>query len=114
MRTIPQGAWDAITQTKTVGARATFRKSLPVFSFNGITNNLNLTSGTWIDSCVYGTGIGRVVNVGNYLYIQNIPNIHAAWPAWINTGHPLLPGSRPAIDDGYVYFQSSNTNVYRF
>src|SRR5262249_37535810 len=94
--------------------RATFRKTLPSFSVSAITNNLNLTDGTWVDACAYGTGILRVANVGNYLYTQYIPDLHATWPNWVNTTHPLLLGSRPALDNGNVWFQSANASIYYY
>jgi hypothetical protein len=98
-----------------VGLRATFRKSLPVFTMSTITDSLGLTTGAWIDACTYGTGILRVTSVGNVLYTQYISNIHGVWPAWSNTGIALCPGSRPAVDAGYVWYQlASNEIRYRY
>jgi hypothetical protein len=98
-----------------VGLRAAFRKSLPVFTMSTITDSLGLTTGAWIDACTYGTGILRVTSVGNVLYTQYISNIHEVWPAWSNTGIALCPGSRPAVDAGYVWYQlASNEIRYRY
>src|SRR4051812_4832948 len=111
MRTVPQAAIDVIEDPKTVGARATFRKTLPEFYASAITDSLGLTDPALIDACNYGTGVLRVTAVGNVLYTQQIADIHGVWPAWTNTTITLYAGSRPAVDGGYVWYQKADGNV---
>src|SRR5215212_3849836 len=108
MRTVPQAAIDVIEDPKTVGARATFRKTLPVFYTTAISDSLGLTDPAWIDACNWNTGILRVTAVGNVLYTQYIADVHGVWPAWTNTTITLYPASRPAVDGGCVWYQKPN------
>jgi hypothetical protein len=112
MRTGSQPLVDTMTQPKEVGLRATFRKSLLVFTMTALTDSLGLADPALIDVDVQDSGIFRVTSVGNVLYIQHILDIHAAWPAWSNTGIALYPGSRPAVDGGYVWYQAGNGTIY--
>ena len=115
MRTGHEDLTDLINQPKEVGLSATFRKTLPVFSRYAMTNSIGLTDPAWIDACNWLTGILRVTSVGNVLYTQYIPDIHAAWPTWSNTGIALYPGSRPAVDAGYVWYQMATNEIrYRY
>jgi hypothetical protein len=108
MRTVPQAAIDLITQPKEAGVRATFRKTLPVFSHATISESIVLSGTSWVDACAYGTGILRVTNVGNVLYTQYVSDVHGVWPSWTNTGIALYASSVPAVDGGYVWYQKAD------
>jgi hypothetical protein len=104
---------DQLDDPKEVGLKATFRKTLPVFSSRAVTNNLGLTDTHWIDATVVDGNLWRIANVGNTLAMQTINDIDGAWPAW-SVGNALYPNSRPAMDDHYFYFQAPDGNVYRW
>ena len=107
MKSSSQALLDLIPDPKSINARATFRLTRPTFTTSGV--GPALATSTKIDSCEYGTGILRVVNYNNYLYTQEVSDIHSSWPAWVNTGIALVAGSTPACDDGVVWYQKSRS-----
>src|SRR5688572_9828927 len=112
MKATSQALLDLIPQTKTINAWATFRKMRPEFAVSSLSNPLGMTDPSQIDSCSYGTGILRVTNVGGTLYTQNVQDVLGAWPAWQNRSITLMPGSRPGVDGGYVWYQKPDGCLY--
>jgi hypothetical protein len=107
MKSAHQQLLDLIPNPKAVGARATFRLARPIFTTHGLLDNLGITDPTKIDACAYGTGILRVTNFNNTLYTQYVSDVGNPWPNWTNTGVALLANTKPAVDDGYVWYTAN-------
>src|SRR5690348_15463611 len=111
MKAASQTLLNAISGTKTINARATFRQTRPLFAQTNMSPNVNITDPSRIDSCGLNGGILRAANVSNVLWTQFIPDVTGTWPSWVNTGIALYAGSHPGVDDGYVWYHKADNSI---
>ena len=118
MRATPSALLDMIEQPKTASARVTFRKVRPVFDTSHVVlDGLGLSDPSTLDVCTYNGNIVRVVNHLDGLYTQVVTDVSdlydPAYIDWTARGIALYPGSRPGVEDGWVWYQKTDGTVAR-